>query len=119
MVTWAKLVADENFDERILSGLRRRFPDLDAVTVHDLGLTSADDPIVLDHAAGEGRVILTHDERTMPGFAYGRVAAEEAMPGMVVVPDQMPIGAVIEDLLLLIQIATPDELQDRVIRLPL
>jgi hypothetical protein len=112
-------IADENFNGRILSGLRRRLPDLDAVTVQELDLTSVLDPRVLERAAGERRVLLTHDHRTVPRFAYDRVAAGQPMPGVVVVPEQMPIGAAIEDLYLLIGVATPEDLRDRVIRLPL
>lgn len=114
-----KLAADENLNERILAGLRRRLPDLDSVSIQELGLTGALDPSVLDQAAAEDRVLLTHDHRTMPRFAYERVAAGEPMPGVVVVPNQMSIGVAIEDLLVLIQVGSPEDLRDRVIRLPL
>lgn len=55
----------------------------------------------------------------MPGFAYRRVAEGKPMPGVVVVPNQMPVGLAIEDLLLMIQVGTREELRDRVVRLPL
>lgn len=114
-----RLAADENFNGHILSGLRRILADLDTVTAQGGGLGSAIDPRVLDWAAAEERVLLTHDERTMPGFAYQRVAEGKLMPGVVVVPNRMSIGEAIEELLLVIQVGTPEELRDRVIRLPL
>lgn len=113
------LAADENFKQQIVSGLRRRLPRLDLVTVRSAGIAGALDPEVLSWAAQEGRVLLTHDTRTMKGHAYARVAAGEAMPGVVEVPDLMSIGQAIEELALVIELAKPEEIRDRVLRLPL
>ena len=55
------LVADENFNNDILRGLLRRNPSLDVVRIQDVGLTQASDPDVLEWAAQENRVLLTHD----------------------------------------------------------
>lgn len=60
-----KLATDENFNNNILRGLLRRRPDLDIIRVQDAGLSGADDPTVLDWAANEGRVLLTHDAATI------------------------------------------------------
>jgi len=60
-----KLAADENFDNRILRGLLRRQPDLDVIRIQDTVVAGADDPAVLAWAAREGRILLTHDERTI------------------------------------------------------
>lgn len=54
-----RLVADENFNRRILTGLRRRIDGLDIARVQDIGLLSADDPTVLAWATEHGRVLLT------------------------------------------------------------
>lgn len=59
------LLIDENFDQRILRGLRLRLPQLDFLIVQDIGLGGVDDPPLLDWAAREGRVIITHDVNTM------------------------------------------------------
>lgn len=53
-----RFLADENFYADILRGLRLRHPDLDVVTVHDVNLTSADDPSILAWAAENNRVVL-------------------------------------------------------------
>lgn len=55
------LVADENFNNDILRGLLRRDPSLDIVRIQDIGLTHAPDPEVLEWAARENPVLLTHD----------------------------------------------------------
>jgi predicted nuclease of predicted toxin-antitoxin system len=53
-------LTDENFNGRIMRGVRRRRPDLDIVRVQDVGLSGADDPAVLEWAARFGRIVLTH-----------------------------------------------------------
>ena len=54
------LAADENFNNDIVRGVRRRLPAIDIVRVQDAGLLSADDPSILEWAALSGRVLLTH-----------------------------------------------------------
>lgn len=114
-----KLLADENFKGQIVSGLRRRLPKLNITTVRDAGLQGALDPDVLEWAAAEERIVLTHDIRTMKDFAYARVEADKPMPGVVEVPDLMPIGVAIQDLLLVVQLLAPEEIENRALRLPL
>lgn len=43
--------------------------------VQDAGLSGSDDPTVLEWAAQEGRVLLTHDVATITHHAYERVRA--------------------------------------------
>jgi len=61
--------ADENFSNDIVRGLRRRNNCIDFIRVQDSALSGADDPDVLEWAATEGRILLTHDVRTMVDFA--------------------------------------------------
>ncbi|HUE96808.1 MAG TPA: DUF5615 family PIN-like protein [Longimicrobiaceae bacterium] len=114
-----KLAADENFKEQIVNGLRRRLRDLDITTAQEAGLRGSSDPEILERAAAEGRVLLTHDTRTMKGFAYARVEVGAPMPGVVEVPDLMPISEAIRDLILVAELLEPEEIRDRVLRLPL
>ena len=97
-----QFLADENFSVSILTGLRQRRLDLDIVHIHELGMDGTLDPDILVWAAAENRVVITHDVRTMPNYAHQRQRAGLPMPGMVVVPDTMPIGRAIEELALLI-----------------
>lgn len=75
---------------------------LDVVRVRDVGLAQAPDPRILEWAAGEGRVLLTHDRSTMPGFAYERVRSGLSMPGVVEAPRRLPIGRAVDELELLV-----------------
>ena len=114
-----RFVADENFNGRILRGLQRRLPDLDIVRVQDTPLASAGDPEILEWAAGEGRILLTHDVSTVTRFANDRVRAGEPMPGVVEVNTRMAIGRAIEEIELLAQASLPGECEGQVMYLPL
>ncbi len=113
------LVSDENFNNDIVRGLLRRNPDLDVVRVQDAGLRGADDPDILQWAANEDRVVLTHDAATMASFAYDRVREGLSMPGVIEVADDLPIGQVIEDILLLAEYSEKYEWEGQVVYLPL
>ena len=113
---WA---ADENFNNDIIRGLLRRKPDVDIVRVQDIGLSGANDPTVLKWAADEGRVLLTHDVSTITRYAYERVEAGKPMPGVFEVSRDIPMGIVIEDLVLLTECSLEDEWEGQVRYLPL
>jgi hypothetical protein len=92
-------LVDQNFNEHIVDGLTRRDPALEFTHVRDIGLAAAPDPVVLEWAAANGLVLLTHDRKTIPGFAYDRVAAGLVMPGVFLVDQETPIGQAIAELL--------------------
>lgn len=114
-----RLAADENFNNNIVRGLLRRRPDLDIVRVQDVGLSGADDPTVLEWAAQEGRVLLTHDVMTITRYAYERVQAGKPMPGVFEVSRRVPVGLAIEDILLIAECRLEGEWEGQVRYLPL
>jgi predicted nuclease of predicted toxin-antitoxin system len=97
-----RLLSDENFNGDIVRGLFLRQPNLDLLRVQDVGLREVDDPAILDWAASNERILLTHDRATMPDFAYQRLIRGEQMAGLFVVNDRMPIRQAIDELLVLI-----------------
>ena len=109
-----RLLADENFNGKVLPGLRQRIPALDLVRVQDVGRGSAPDPVVLEWAAREGWVLLTHDVSTMPEFAYERISRGVPMPGMVVVDSAAPVGPAIEEITILVMCSLDRELEHEV-----
>lgn len=111
--------ADENFNIDIVRGLMRRKPNLNIVLVQEVGLSGADDPSILEWAAREGRVLLTHDVSTITRYAYERMRAGKAMPGVFEVRREVPIGVVIEDILLLAEYSLEGEWEGQVRYLPL
>jgi len=114
-----RLLADENLNNDIVRGLLRRSPDLDVVRVQDVGLSGAEDPTVLEWAAQQGRVLLTHDVTTITRNARERVQAGQPMPGVFEVSRSVSVGAAIEDILLLAEYSLDGEWEGQVRYLPL
>jgi hypothetical protein len=111
-------VADENLNERLLLALLRRLPSLDLLRVRSTPLAGRTDDEVLAWAATVGRVVITHDEKTMPAAAWERVSRGLEMPGLVVVPGDAPSRETVEQLTLLAGAGSPGDTRDRVLFLP-
>ena len=114
-----KYLFDEDLNGRIVRGVRRRIPDLDASTVQEAGLPETNDPAVLDWAASEGRVVITHDHRTMRSYAEDRLKRGLPMSGLILVPQTAPLGQVIDDLMLVAEASTAEEWEGTIVFLPL
>jgi hypothetical protein len=92
---------------------------MDLVRVQDAGLSGADDSTVLEWAARENRVLLTHDVATMTRYAYERIRAGLPMPGVFELGRRIAIGEAIEDILLLAECSEEGEWEGQVRYLPL
>jgi predicted nuclease of predicted toxin-antitoxin system len=114
-----KFIADENFEGAIFRGLLRRMPDLDIERVQDVGLLSASDADILEWAYQHGRIVLTHDQKTMPRFAYKRMAGGNPFNGMIVMRHTISVGKAIEDILLITTCSTMSEWVNQIQLLPL
>lgn len=73
---------------------------------------------VLELAAALGRVVVTHDVRTMPRW-FGIFMERQVCPGVILVPSRMPIHDVIEDLWLIGHLSQAEEWSNQMWRLPL
>jgi hypothetical protein len=114
-----RLATDEDFNNRVLRGLLRRKPNLDIVRVQDAGLLGKADAEVLEWAATEGRVLLTHDVMTVRQYASDRIVAGRPMPGVFEVSQAMPIGQAIEEILLIAECSLEGEWEGQIRFLPL
>lgn len=94
-------------------------PQLDVLRVQDTPLYQATDPVLLEWAAKEDRILLTHDVQTMTKYAYDRIRAGLPMPGVIEVRDDVPTGQAIEEILLVLSVSLPDELANRITYIPL
>ncbi|MBI5368833.1 MAG: DUF5615 family PIN-like protein [Planctomycetes bacterium] len=114
-----RLAADENFNGDVVRGVRRRSSAIDIVSVQEAGLSGASDAAVLEWAAREGRVLLSHDVSTLTRFAYERVKAGLPMPGVFQAGRSVPVAKAIEDILLLAECGLDGEWEGQVRYLPL
>lgn len=77
------------------------------------------DPLILEWAAAQGRLIITRDVSTMSAHAFERVALGLPMLGVFVIPERMSVGLAIKELEIIAFASSPDEWRDRVEFLPL
>lgn len=114
-----RFAADENFNADIVRGVLRRRPSTSIVLAQEVGLGGATDEVVLEWTARNGRILLTHDVRTMTRHAYDRVRRRLPMPGVIEASRRVPLAVAIEDLLLIAECSTPEEWEGQVRYLPL
>jgi hypothetical protein len=113
-----RFLADANFNQKIVVGLLLRQPQIDFELPQNVIPEKMEDLRVLELGAARGRIIVTHDVRTMPDH-FSDFVADQSCPGMILVPKKMAIGAAIEDLLLIWQVSEAEEWIDQMRRLPL
>jgi predicted nuclease of predicted toxin-antitoxin system len=118
-VSAVSFLFDEDCNGRIVRGVRRRAPTLETVTALEAGLSGAADEAVLHRAASDNRVVISHDYRTMRARAEDRLRAGLPMAGLILIPQDVQLGKVIEELVLIAETTSPEEWQGQILFLPL
>ena len=95
-----RFLADADFNHKIVVGLRRREPSIDFAGANEGSVVGLSDPEVIGIAADSGRILVSHDRKTMPGH-FSRFREERSGAGIIIVSQDLDIGAAIEDLLLI------------------
>ena len=113
----AQFLTDQDFNARIVTQLRNRIPDLNLISVRDLGLANTPDPSVLEWAAEQSRIVLSHDINTMESFAQNHVDAGLPMPGLIVVRQQLTVGEALNRIEWVVQTMPDDGIEGQIITL--
>lgn len=106
-----QFLADANFNHKIIVGLRRRDPAIDFQIAEQGGTVGRSDSEVLLIAARKNRILVSHDRRTMPA-CFAEFIATQTSPGLIIVSQDLDIGATINDLLLISTATTLEEWQN-------
>ena len=93
-----RFLADEDVDFDIVKGLRFREPSIDILSVKESDLRGTKDTVLLELAAEQERILISHDRRTMTRHFRERLAAGKSNPGLFIVPQRSAIGEIIESL---------------------
>jgi predicted nuclease of predicted toxin-antitoxin system len=109
--------ADNDLDQRIVTALRRLGPAIDFQTAPALGLHGLSDPEVLALAADQGRVLVSHDRRTLPRH-FRQFIALRSSPGVIIVSQKLSIGSAAELLYVLWGASDAEEYVNAVYDLP-
>jgi hypothetical protein len=98
--------------------LLRREPGIDFQAAVTAGLAGLDDPIVLALAAHDGRVLVTHDQSTMPEH-FSQFIAGQTSSGLLIVPQHLSPSIAVEELLMIWAASEAEEWLNRIAYLPL
>ena len=110
--------ADNDLKFGIVKAVRRPEPAFDFAPAQDARLDGLGDPELLDRAASEGRVLVSHDRRTMLDHFRAHLAAGKSSPGILVVSQGTPIAQAVEAIVYVWLLAEPRELRDQAHYLP-
>ena len=110
--------ADADLNHNIVIGVLRREPTIDFQTALTAGLEGVPDKTVLAIAAREKRILVSHDQKTMP-FHFAEFITTQTSPGVLIVPQSLPIREAIDSLILIWTASTAEEWKDRILFLPI
>jgi hypothetical protein len=96
---------DEHVPSAVTKGLRRR--GFDVLTAQEAGLISVPDPVQLEHATGEGRVLVTQDDDFLRLDGEGVHHA-----GIAYAHQRTPTGRILSGLVLVYQVLSPEDMVD-------
>lgn len=110
--------ADADLNQAIVTGVLRREPTIDFQTAFAAGLEGVKDPEVLAIAAQQGRILVSHDRKTMPSEFAVFITSNQSS-GVIIVSRKLSIEVVIEELLLIWAVSDAEEWVNRIAKLPL
>jgi hypothetical protein len=113
-----RFLADHNFDDRIILAMLEQEPALDLVRARDAALSRSEDPLLLEWATNEGRVLLTHDVNSMPGFAFERLRDGKLHAGVMLVRKTSASARIVEDLTIIALAGTEADVGGQVLNIP-
>lgn len=106
--------ADADLNQIIVAAVLRRLPEVDFRTATEAGLSGLTDPEVLALAARDGRILVTHDQTTMP-VHFGDFITKTASSGVIIVPQSLAVGEVVEALALIWAASQAKEWTSRIV----
>jgi hypothetical protein len=110
--------ADADLNQVIVSAIVRRVPAIDFRTAPSAGLAGLKDQEVLAVAARDGRLLVTHDQSTMPRH-FREFVRSHRSAGLIVVPQHLSIRQAADDLIVVWTATTAEEWFDRIGFLPI
>jgi len=109
--------ADADLNEDIVKGVLRREPKVDFRTATSARLRGLSDLEVLTIAAEEGRILVSHDRKTMPR-TFVQFIQSKTSPGLFLISQKTDLLVAIESLLLAWNASKNEEWINRIAVLP-
>jgi hypothetical protein len=107
LMTEIRFQADADPRQAIVTGAIRRQPKLDFQSAHG----------VLALAAQDGRVLVTHDRKTMP-TEFGQFIISQMSSGVLIISQNLPISEAINAIILVWEASTAEEWINQIMTFP-
>ena len=118
-MTQPRFLADHDLNEHIIAGVLRREPAIEFIRSREIGLADRPDSEVLEFAAAQRLIVVSHDVNTMPAAAFARLQENTVFAGLLMVAQSEPVGPIIDELLLIWAATEAEEWQNQIRFLPL
>lgn len=109
--------ADADLKQAIVTGTIRRQPNLDFQSARAAGLEGKKDSEVLAIAARDGRVLVSHDRKTMPA-EFANFIMSETSSGVLIISQNLSISEAIEALIIVWEASTATEWINQIMSIP-
>jgi hypothetical protein len=110
--------ADADLKYAIVKAVRQRESSIDFASATESNVEGVSDSELLERAAQEGRILVSHDRRTMPTYFRARLEAGKSSPGLFLVSQRAALGPVVSAIVLAWASSEPSEWRDQVHHLP-
>jgi hypothetical protein len=111
--------ADNDLKRIIVYATLRREPSIDFQTAQTARFDDVDDDLVLRRTSEEGRILVSHDKRTMPRRLVEFIERGGTSPGvLLVIPQNALIRNVAETLILIWADDRPEEWVNLITKIP-
>ena len=109
--------ADNDFNELVVDALLLVNPEIDFQTAPKVGLhLGVPDDQVLRIAAGQKRIVVSHDFKTMP-YHFADFISRQSSPGLILLSQKLPIRRARDELLLIWEASEAEEYIDKIYRI--
>jgi predicted nuclease of predicted toxin-antitoxin system len=110
--------ADADLRNGIVKAVRLREPSIDFASAAEGELHGLADPEVLELAANAGRILVTHDRRTMIDHFRTRLAEGKSSPGVFLITQSVSMGQIVEAIVMVWAASEPQDWENQVRYLP-
>jgi hypothetical protein len=113
-----RFLADADLDFAIVEGVRRREPSVDFKSANEAGLEGLADADVLELAAAERRILVSHDTSTISVHFAARLRSGLRSPGVLLAFQSSPVADIVESLLVIWSVSSESDWADQIHYLP-
>jgi hypothetical protein len=112
-------LADEDLNRDIIEMLLTREPSINVLDIKETAFRRFDDDAILELAASEERIVISHDRNTMTKAFVARLRGGQPTTGLLIVPQRSQIGPIVESLVLIWSASSLDDWRYSIEFLPL